>query len=156
MNPTVSRSESVLPESSRLPMVYRIVCFVLVGLVCLAVQFAIFHLLQPKLHLYAAEVVAFLTSAQLNFALSHLFTWRDRRGARRVVLRWAKFNLSALLAVTAVNGTTFWLLTAAGLPLWLAMLAANAVTALWSFSMNHFVVFRQYRDRSANTLERAL
>ncbi|EHB58539.1 glycosyl transferase family 2 [Mycolicibacterium rhodesiae JS60] len=134
-----------------LPM--RITRFAIVGISCYLVQLAVLLLLDNVLHLYIADVLAFLISAQLNFVLSQSFTWGDRAHTDRLPMRWAKFNASALLSVTAANAGVFWLLTEAGLPLWLAMLAGNLASTVWTFLMNHFVVFKDEQRSPSTTLE---
>jgi len=41
---------------------------------------------------FAAEVVAFLVSAQVNFALNYTFTWRGRAGRHALWRRWLVFH----------------------------------------------------------------
>ena len=124
-------------------LAHRIVRFGSVGVTCYLVQLSLLHVLQSLMHLYLADVSAFLVSAQVNFALSLLLTWGDRRGGERLLRRLAKFNANALLSVTVVNAALFWLLVRAGLQFWLAMLLANAVSACCTFAVNHFFVFKK-------------
>ena len=128
-------------------LAHRIARFGAVGVSCYLVQLCLLHALQSTLHLYAADVVAFVLSAQVNFALSLVLTWGDRRGHERVLWQWVKFNANALLSVTLVNAGFFWLLVQIGLPFWLAMLLANAVSAGCTFTINHLFVFTGQRDR---------
>jgi putative flippase GtrA len=120
----------------------RTVRFAAVGTLCYLVQLGLLLMLDHVMHLYYADVVAFLLSAQLNFVLSLLFTWADRQRAERPLVRWVKFNASALLSVAVVNVMVFYLLVHAGLWLWAAMLIANIASTVWTFVMNHFVVFK--------------
>jgi putative flippase GtrA len=120
----------------------RVLRFAAVGVTCYLVQLGLLHLLQSILHLYVADVAAFLLSAQVNFALSLILTWADRRGSERVVWQWIKFNANALLSVTLANAGVFWLLVQMGLHFWLAMLLANVVSAGCTFTINHLFVFK--------------
>jgi putative flippase GtrA len=112
---------------------------------CYLIQLGLLNALQLVSPLYIAEVVAFLISAQVNFALSLVLTWGDCRGAERLGWQWVKFNANALLSVTLVNAGLFWAMVQIGLPSWLAMLFANAVSACCTFAVNHFVVFKRER-----------
>ena len=114
----------------------------MVGTTCYIVQLMLAHAVDLAVPLYCAEVVAFLLSAQLNFTLSQIFTWGDRQHVERLMKRWVKFNANALVSVAIVNATIFWLLVEAGVWFWAAMLLANLASTLWTFSMNHFVVFK--------------
>ena len=141
------------PNATSLPLTNRVVRFAIVGIACFLVQLGLLYLLDRVLHLYIAELFAFLLSAQLNFALSQVFTWGDRQHTEQLRMRWIKFNASALLSVTAINATSFWLLVQAGLPYWAAMLIANVASTMWTFVMNHFVVFKEEQRHPSPTLE---
>jgi putative flippase GtrA len=127
---------------SELSLVARIARFVAVGGTCYFIQLGFLHSLESLMALYIADVLAFMISAQVNFALSLLFTWADRIGAERLSMRWLKFNLNALLSVTVVNAAIFWVLVSVGLPFWGAMLLANTATACCTFVVNHILVFK--------------
>src|SRR5579872_4505264 len=43
-------------------------------------------------HAVAANAVAFLLAAQLNFVLSTFFTWPDRQGTLSIKRRWLMFH----------------------------------------------------------------
>ena len=151
---SVGIGKSSLPESTaqislrppgRAPepkLAMRVLRFGAVGVTCYLVQLGLLHLLQSIVHLYVADVAAFLLSAQVNFALSLILTWADRRGSERVVWQWIKFNANALLSVTLANAGVFWLLVQMGLHFWLAMLLANVVSAGCTFTINHLFVFK--------------
>lgn len=112
------------------------------GITCYLLQLGLIHVLSAAVHVYYADVIAFLLSAQLNFVLSQLFTWGDRQHAERLGTRWVKFNANALVSALAVNATAFFLLVQTGLPFWAAMLLSNVASALWTFLINHLVVFK--------------
>lgn len=140
--------------SAGLSLIHRLIRFALVGVTCFLVQLGLLYLLESVLHLFIADALAFLMSAQLNFVLSQVFTWRDRRNTERLLMRWVKFNASALLSVTAVNVTVFWLLVEAGMPIWAAMFVANVASTVWTFLMNHFVVFKEEQSKPSPIPER--
>lgn len=119
----------------------RVLRFVLVGVICLILQFALMSLFSEVMHLYFAEAGAFLLSAQLNFFLSQIFTWGDRQQNALSVMRWVKFNASALISVLIVNASIFFLLAELGVWTWAAMLVANVFSTAFTFVVNHFVVF---------------
>jgi putative flippase GtrA len=108
-------------------------------------------ILAGLVRLGVAEVLAngigFAVSAQVNFALSAGVTWRDRRptGDRRRrawTARWAAFNAVALVAL-AVNELVFTMGTHAGAPLLAASAVGIAAGAALTFTLNHFVTFRE-------------
>ncbi len=68
-------------------------------------------------------------------------------------MRFVKFNANALVSVTIVNATVFWLLVQTGLSFWAAMLLANVATACWTFLINHFFVFRAEQEQKSESLE---
>ena len=85
--------------------------FAVVGLAMTALHLAVFRLVLPSTMPEAANVIAFLTATQVNFALSYFWTWSARRplGEETVgsVLRRAVlFNGSAGLGF-GVNAAVF-------------------------------------------------
>jgi putative flippase GtrA len=74
--------------------------FVIVGLVCFTVQFALL-IIFARLGVAepVANAIAFMLSAQLNFLMSARFTWADRGGRLRI--RLAGYNATALLSLVA-------------------------------------------------------
>jgi putative flippase GtrA len=130
----------------------RIIRFALVGASCYLVQLGLMQGLKHSMHLYCADLIGFLASAQLNFILSQVFTWGDRRHAESLIMRWTKFNASALVSVSIVNALVFWLLVEIGLSVWLAMLIANAASTVCTFLLNHFVVFKAERNQIPTVL----
>jgi putative flippase GtrA len=137
---------AVLGVAPALPLLPRLVRFAAVGASCYLIQLGLVHTLHGALSLYLADVVAFLISAQLNFALSQMFTWGDRREAESFGLRFVKFNANVLVSVIVVNGSVFWALVHVGFPFWSAMLAANVLSTAVTFVVNHYVVFRGVHD----------
>jgi putative flippase GtrA len=135
-----------------LSITVRIIRFAAVGTLCYLVQLGLMQALRHSMHLYYADVIGFLLSAQLNFLLSQIFTWGDRQHAESLMVRWAKFNASALLSVVVVNAVAFWLLAEIGVWVWLAMLVANVASTIWTFLVNHFLVFKAERKRIPTVL----
>jgi putative flippase GtrA len=132
----------------------RVVRFGMVAVSCTLLQLLILEFLN---HLGVNRVLAngigFVVSAQVYFALSALFTWRDRkpRLARHAkslkatmagvwVARWAKFNITALVAL-AINEVVFAIALHAGVKLIVASAAGILSGAVVMFSANHIVSF---------------
>src|SRR5438445_13556697 len=57
-------------------------------------------------HAIPANLVAFLTAAQLNFLLSTVFTWHDRRAVGKLWRRWLAFH-SAIAGMALLNMLVF-------------------------------------------------
>lgn len=88
----------------------------------------------------AANIVAFLLAAQVNFALSSCFTWRDRRDGSSLPRRWLAFH-GAILGMALVNLAVF-AATRTVLPALAASAAGIAVAAAGNFVIGDRVVFR--------------
>lgn len=124
--------------------------FAVVGGFCFVVQGGVlFSLGLLGLPLAVANAVGFVASAQLNYALSALFTWRDRPAGqpRRVVARWVSYQATTAFSL-GVNTVTFMV----ALPL-AGALAAAAIGVLVgmgaNFVLSHFVVFRAVRHSAS-------
>jgi putative flippase GtrA len=57
-------------------------------------------------HSLLANPVAFLLAAQVNFALSTLFTWRDRRDGQSLLHRWLLFH-GSIAGMALLNMAVF-------------------------------------------------
>jgi putative flippase GtrA len=145
-----------LTEGAPMTLTPRILRFAAVGITCYLIQLGLVHLLHGVMSLYPADVLAFLVSAQVNFMLSQLFTWGDRQDAESLLLRFIKFNANAIVSATIVNATVFWLLVQTSLWIWAAMLLANVLSACWTFSINHFFVFKAERHQQPTLLEKTI
>ncbi len=93
-----------------------------------------------------SNVIAFLLAAQVNFALSSLFTWRDRRTAAPVWRRWLVFHAS-IAAMAVVNQLVF-VVARALLPTLMAAAAGIAVAAVGNFLLGDRLVFRPGRGNA--------
>jgi putative flippase GtrA len=91
-----------------------------------------------------ANAVALLLSTQVNFALSHLFTWRDRRPHAGtlpiVVMRWVAYQGS--VAGTALLNMLVFVAARAVLPPLVASAAGLAAAASGNFVIGDRFVFR--------------
>jgi putative flippase GtrA len=90
-----------------------------------------------------ANLFAFLLAAQVNFVLSLLFTWRDRRTAAPVWRRWLTFHAS-IAAMAVVNQLVF-VVARTLLPTLMAATAGIAVAAVGNFLLGDLLVFRAYQ-----------
>jgi putative flippase GtrA len=135
-HPIAQRSS--LSPARLLNRVPRLVRFGLVGGTCSLLQLLFLGLLvQANVELHLANVLGFLISTQLNFALSSLITWRDRFAdhERTALLarRLAGYNGLALISLT-VNQAVF---TVAALSI--NYLAAAVLGILAGMLLNYLV-----------------
>lgn len=91
-------------------------------------------------HDLAANAVAFLLAAQLNFVLSSAFTWPDRATRSGVTRRWLAFH-GQIAAMAAVNMLVF-MLAHGPLPTLVASALGIGVAAAGNFVMGDRLVFR--------------
>ncbi|MGH2583650.1 MAG: GtrA family protein [Dehalococcoidia bacterium] len=94
-----------------------------------------------------ANAVAFLLSAQLNFALSRWFTWGDRRklGPAR---RWLAFHGS--IAGTALLNQCVFVVAQVATPDLVASALGIGAAAVVNFLLQDRLVFRGRRPRPAS------
>ena len=135
-------------RASLRPLVARALRFALVGGVCGLLQLLLFVLLeQMNTHAAGANVVAYLLSAQVNFLLSDLFIWGDRRTNRdrgTIGLRWLSFHLS--IGGTFVLDQAVFLAARVTLPDVLASAAGIGVAALVNFAIQDRFTFQSSRS----------
>jgi putative flippase GtrA len=122
---------------------------------CTLLQLLILEFLNHRgVNRVLANGIGFAVSAQANFILSALFTWRDRkpRPARHTrsvnatkasiwATRWIKFNATALVAL-AINELVFAVALHEGIALFIGSAAGILSGAIVTFCVNHFVTFR--------------
>lgn len=122
----------------------QIARFALVGLAMTALHLLVFRLVLPWSVPEAANVIAFLTATQVNFALSYFWTWSARRPVgqetiRSVLRRALLFNGSAALGF-GVNAVVFSAAhRVAGLGPTASALTATVVSAAASFLLSDLV-----------------
>lgn len=120
--------------------------FVVVGLAMTAFHLLVFRLVVPWTVPEVANLVAFLTVTQVNFALSYFWTWSSRRpigheSAGSLLRRAVLFNSSALLSFglnAAVFSTAYRVI---GAPPMVSAVAATAAGAAASFLISSRFVF---------------
>jgi putative flippase GtrA len=119
----------------------------LAGLVQLGLLAAMTHHGWPSL---PANLAAFLLAAQLNFAVSTLFTWRDRRDNRGIGRRWLAFH--ACISGMAVLNMLVFVLARAVAPVLLASAIGIAAAAVGNFLLVDRLVFaaRKRGPRASN------
>jgi putative flippase GtrA len=88
-----------------------------------------------------ANAVAFLLAAQLNFALSSLFTWRDRFQGQAIGRRWLVFHAS--IATMAVVNMAVFAATRTVLPDLVASALGICAAAVGNFFIGDRLVFRR-------------
>jgi putative flippase GtrA len=91
-------------------------------------------------HPNLANAVAFLLAAQVNFALSSLFTWRDRRRTCPLWRAWLMFHGS--IAGMALLNMLMFMATRTVLPALLASAAGIGAAAIGNFVVGDRLVFR--------------
>jgi len=91
-------------------------------------------------HALVANGMAFLLAAQVNFALSVAFTWRDRLEAYQLPRRWALFHGS--IALMALVNMLVFAATRSFLPVPVASLAGIAAGSLGNYLLGDRLVFR--------------
>ena len=134
----------------------RVRRFALVGITCGLVQLGLLQVIvQGNVHENLANLAAFALSVQVNFTLSQLYTWRDRRmstrGPPELVRRLFVFN-GAAATTGVVNQGIFGL---ANLLIWYLPAAALgiAVAAVTNFLLNDRLVFRPLSAQRLATAE---
>src|ERR671930_2022054 len=87
-----------------------------------------------------ANALAFLLAAQVNFAVSSLFTWRDRRRTIPLWRRWLAFH--GAIATTALVNQGVFLAVRTVLPALAASAAGIAVAAVGNYLLGDRLGFR--------------
>ncbi len=98
------------------------------------------------LHALPANSAAFLLAAQVNFALSSMFTWRDRGAGQALWRRWLVFHGS--IAGMAVVNMAVFAVARTVMPDLAASVTGICAAAVGNFFIGDRLVFRS--RRSAN------
>jgi putative flippase GtrA len=125
----------------------RLVKFAMVGGTCAVVQLSILHgLVSADVEEHLANLIAFIISMELNFALHQFFTWRDRWSPTlhpvKLLSRLLLFNASASStgvinqSVFAIFNLFIWYLPAAAIGI--------GVAAFTNFLLNDRLIFRMW------------
>ncbi len=90
---------------------------------------------------FAADIVAFLVSAQVNFALNYTFTWRGRTGRHALWRRWLLFHGS--IAGTGLLNILIFAAARHALPALVASALGIGVASVGNFIVGDRLVFRR-------------
>jgi putative flippase GtrA len=123
---------------------FRLIRFAGTGIAAAALQMAVLaSLIHAGASAHPANVVAFLVAAQLNFALSYTFTWRERRGGS-LVRRWLLYHTS--IALMALVNLAVFTLASSLIPghdgTYIAALLGIAAGGLGNYLLGDRLVFR--------------
>jgi putative flippase GtrA len=121
---------------------HRLARFALTGLAAGGMQLLLLHLLEADgLSPLLANATAFMVATQANFALSQLFTWRDRSaGQRDLPGRWLRFH--GAVAGSAVLNMAVFAAAALVMPSLAAAALGIAGSAALNFVSGERFVFR--------------
>lgn len=127
--------------------------FMLSTLAGTVVDCAVMWLLAEKLftenemaQLLVAPSVSFECAVFTNFVLAYFFVWQDRvrnRSARNFLLRFFPYNMSCIAAFLIKMIPFVLIRRFAGLNVVVCNLLALAVSGLFNFFMNEWVIFRK-------------
>jgi putative flippase GtrA len=99
------------------------------------------------MHALPANLTAFLLAAQVNFALSSIFTWRDRGAGQALWRRWLIFHGS--IAGMAVVNMAVFAVARTQMPDLAASVTGICAAAVGNFFIGDRLVFRPRRTTSA-------
>jgi putative flippase GtrA len=91
-----------------------------------------------------ANALAFLLAAQLNFALSQAFTWRDRRGSGSLLHCWLLYH-GSIAAMALLNLLVFVLMRPV-VPILVASALGIAVAGVGNYLAGDRLVFHRPPD----------
>jgi putative flippase GtrA len=126
----------------------RLLCFACTGGIAALVQLGILDALSDGHWTpFQAEAAALLLSTQVNFFLSYLFTWRNRRlrgwMPRMILGRWAAYQGTAAMA--AILNISVFALGRTDLPTLEASALGTAIAAIINYVACDRLVFRARR-----------
>ena len=133
--------------------ILRYLKFMLSTLAGTAVDCAVMWLLAEKLftenemaQLFIAPSVSFECAVFTNYVLAYFFVWKDRvkdRSLRNFFLRFFPYNVSCIAAFLIKMMPFVLIRHFAGLNVVACNLLALAVSGLFNFFMNEWVIFRK-------------
>jgi putative flippase GtrA len=100
----------------------------------------------------AANAVAFLLAAQVNFALSMTFTWRDRFESGSLFRRWLMFH--GTIALMALVNMAVFIVARSLVPTLMASAMGIAAGAVGNYLAGDQLVFRKASDSDPSTDDR--
>jgi putative flippase GtrA len=132
----------------------RPIRFIITGGISACVQLGFLYVLtRYALNPNLANALAFLLSAQVNFLLSSLFTWGDRRPSKKRTLlqRWVTFHGS--IVGTAVLNALVFAVAHQFLPTLIASASGILVAAFVNFFMMNKLIFRSKKEKTLTEVD---
>jgi putative flippase GtrA len=125
----------------------RLVRFAVTGSLAALAQLTLLTLFTSRgWHAISANAAAFLLAAQLNFILSSVCTWADRRTGQGIGRRWLLFH-GSIAGMAVVNMAVFAAMRLAA-PDLAASAAGICVAAIGNFFIGDRLVFRARTHRA--------
>jgi putative flippase GtrA len=117
--------------------------FATIGAVCAVVQLGLLAVFTERTNFGSvSNAVAFLISAQLNFALNSALTWRDRMHRRPMALFAQALGFNALILVAVVFNQAIYLVAVRLTPYLVAGAVGLGATTLAKYFIADRWIFR--------------
>jgi putative flippase GtrA len=120
--------------------------YILVGLICLVVDFGVTWLLLPSLHLLLANSIGFLVANVANFLLAHRWVFQSDVPSSQSVHTYMAVLLVSLVGL-ALSNLVVWM----SISLWdahflIGKFLAASIGLIWNFGARKIWIYREIKE----------
>ncbi len=120
--------------------------YVLVGLICLVIDFGVTWLLLPSLHLLLANSIGFLVANVANFLLAHRWVFQSDVPSSQSVSTYMAVLLVSLVGL-ALSNLVVWV----SISLWnahflIGKFLAASIGLIWNFGARKVWIYREIKE----------
>lgn len=120
--------------------------YILVGLICLVIDFGVTWLLLPSLHLLLANSIGFLVANVANFLLAHRWVFQSKVPSSQSVSTYMAVLLVSLVGL-ALSNLVVWV----SISLWdahflIGKFLAASIGLIWNFGARKVWIYREIKE----------
>ncbi len=120
--------------------------YVLVGLICLVIDFGVTWLLLPSVHLLVANSIGFLVANAANFLLAHRWVFQSKVPSSQSVSTYMAVLLVSLVGL-ALSNLVVWV----SISLWnahflIGKFLAASIGLIWNFGARKVWIYREIKE----------
>jgi putative flippase GtrA len=120
--------------------------YILVGLVCLVIDFGVTWLLLPALHLLLANSIGFLVANVANFLLAHRWVFQSKVPSSQSANTYMAVLVVSLVGL-ALSDLIVWVtLSLWDAPFLIGKFLAASIALVWNFGARKVWIYREVKE----------
>ncbi len=120
--------------------------YVLVGLICMVIDFGVTWLLLPSVHLLVANSIGFLVANAANFLLAHRWVFQSKVPSSQSVSTYMAVLLVSLVGLALSNLVVWVSISLWGAHFLIGKFLAASIGLIWNFGARKIWIYREIKE----------